>query len=281
MGRLLQRMTALAYPHDKLQIIVIDDASSDRTGQIAEEYSKRCKHITVLHRDKEDGGRGKASALNFGLKHATGEIMLCFDADYYPQKDIVKKLVKEFADPTVGAVQGRRVVLNEAQSLVTRLVTLERIGGYRIDKEARDTLGLIPQFGGTVGGFRRGIIEALGGFDEGMLAEDMDLTFQVYLAGFKVRYVAAAECYEEAVADWRAYWRQRHRWAQGHMQVCFKNVFRVLKSKKLSFKEKVDGILLLHVYFMPIITLISFCAGALLILLEPSQLVVALWILVF
>lgn len=84
--RLLQRMTELAYPQDKLQIIVIDDASSDRTGQIAEEYSKRCKHITVLHRGKEDGGRGKASALNFGLKHATGEIVLCFDADYYPQK---------------------------------------------------------------------------------------------------------------------------------------------------------------------------------------------------
>ncbi|MCW4008582.1 MAG: glycosyltransferase family 2 protein [Candidatus Bathyarchaeota archaeon] len=192
----------------------------------------------------------------------------------------MKKLVKEFADPEVGAVQGRPVVLNEAQSLVTRLVTLERIGGYRIDQEARVALGLIPQFGGTVGGFRRRIIEALGGFDEAMLAEDTDLTFQVYLAGFKVRYVADAECYEEAFADWRAYWRQRHRWAQGHMQVCFKNVLRVLKSKKLSLKEKIDGILLLHVYFMPIITLISFCAGTLLILLEPSQLVVALWILV-
>ena len=279
-SQLLQRMLELTYPRDKLQIIVIDDASSDGTGQIAEEYSKRCERIKVLHRDKNAGGKGKAAALNFGLEYAKGEIVLCFDADYYPQKDIVEKLVKEFADPTVGAVQGRPVVLNEAQSVVTRLVTLERIGGYRIDQEARDALGLIPQFGGTVGGFRLSILKELGGFDESMLAEDTDLTFQIYLAGFKIRYVADAECYEEAVTNWKAYWRQRHRWALGHMQVCFKNAFSVLKSKKLNFKEKIDGLLILHVYFMPVITMLAFIAGALLIIFEPSQLVYTFWLLV-
>ncbi len=67
--------------------------------------------------------------MNAGFKCATGEIVLCFDADYYPQKDIVEKLAKEFADPNVGAVQGRVVVLNEPQNIVTRLVALERIGG--------------------------------------------------------------------------------------------------------------------------------------------------------
>jgi cellulose synthase/poly-beta-1,6-N-acetylglucosamine synthase-like glycosyltransferase len=79
--------------------------------------------------------------MNAGLKRATGEIVLCFDADYYPQQDIVEKLVREFVDPSVGAVQGRPVVWNEAQNAVTRLVTLERIGGYRVDQEARDNLG--------------------------------------------------------------------------------------------------------------------------------------------
>jgi cellulose synthase/poly-beta-1,6-N-acetylglucosamine synthase-like glycosyltransferase len=152
--RLLQRMTELTYPRDRLQVIVIDDASSDGTGQIAEEYSRRCGCIEVLHRYKKAGGKGKASALNSGLEHSTSEIVLCFDADYYPQREIVEKLVKEFVDPTVGAVQGRPVVLNEAQNVVTRLVTLERIGGYRVDQEARDNLGLIPQFGGTYGNWR-------------------------------------------------------------------------------------------------------------------------------
>jgi cellulose synthase/poly-beta-1,6-N-acetylglucosamine synthase-like glycosyltransferase len=279
-GRLLQRMTELTYPKDKLQIITIDDASSDRTRQIAEEFSKRDSLIEVLHRDKKTGGKGKASAMNAGLKLSTGEIILCFDADYYPQREIVEKLVKKFADPTVGAVQGRPVVLNEAQNVVTRLVTLERIGGYRVDQEARDNLGLIPQFGGTVGGFRRSVLEKIGGFDESMLTEDTDLTFQVYLAGFKVHYVGDAECYEEAVDSWKAYWRQRHRWARGHMQVCFKHAPHVLRSKKLNIKEKIDGLLLLHVYFMHVLTLIAFFAGFSLILSVSSQLVNALWFFV-
>ena len=89
-----------------------------------------------------------------------------------------------------------------------------------------------------------------------------------------------AECYEEAVANWRAYWRQRHRWARGHMQVCFKHTPRVLRSKKLNMKEKIDGLLLLHVYFMPVLTLVAFLAGVTLIISQSSQLANMLWLLV-
>lgn len=279
-GKLLQRMTELTYPRQKTQVILIDDASSDGTGRIAREFATRYSFIEVLSRDKETGGKGKASALNAGLKLATGEIMVCFDADYYPQVDIVEKLVKKFADPTVGAVQGRPVVLNESQNIVTRLVTLERIGGFRVDQQARDILGLIPQFGGTVGGFRRSILEELGGFDESMLTEDTDLTFHIYLLGFKIAYAGDAECYEEAVCTLKAYWRQRYRWARGHMQVCFKHEFNVVRSKKLSAKEKLDGLLLLHVYFMPVITMLSFFLGAFLILYDSSRLIYTLWFFV-
>ncbi len=279
-GQLLQQMTKLTYPHDKLQVITIDDASSDDTRQIAEEFSNRHPFMEVLHRNEKPGGKGKASAMNAGLSRSTGEIVLCFDADYYPQKGIVEKLVKKFVDPAVGAVQGRPIVLNEAQNVVTRIITLERIGGYRIDQEARDALGLIPQFGGTVGGFRRSVLQEIGGFDESMLTEDTDLTFQIYLAGYKVRYVGDAECYEEAVDNWKAYWKQRHRWARGHMQVCFKHTPHVLRSKKLSPKEKIDGLLLLHVYFMPVLTLISFSVGIFLTLFASSQIINALWFFV-
>jgi len=278
-GRLLQKMTELSYPKDKLEIILINDASTDNTGRIAEDYSNQHKLIKVLHRDKQTGGKGKASALNAALKQAIGEIVLCFDADYLPHSDIIAKIVEKFSDPSVGAVQGRPVVLNEPRNIVTRLITLERIGGYRVDQEARDILGLIPQFGGTVGGFRRSIVSGFGGFDESMLTEDTDLTFQIYLAGYKIRYAGDAECYEEAVDTWKAYWRQRHRWAKGHMQVCFKHEYQVLTSKKLRWKEKIDGLLLLHIYFMPIITFLSFLAGGSLILFG-SPVAGALWFVV-
>ena len=270
-GRLLDRLTELTYPEDKTQIIVIDDASTDSTGEITERYAKNFNHIKVLHRNKKEGGRGKAAALNAGLKHATGEIILCFDADYYPQRDIVEKLTREFIDPKVGAVQGRVTVLNEPQNIVTRFVALERIGGYRVDQKARDYLGLIPQFGGTVGGFRRSLLESLGGWDEFILAEDTDLTFQVYLAGYKVRYVEDAECYEEAVENWRDYWKQRYRWAKGHMQTFFKHWLKVLKSKNLTLREKADGLLLLNVYFMPILVLLSWILIISLFSIEQPQ----------
>jgi cellulose synthase/poly-beta-1,6-N-acetylglucosamine synthase-like glycosyltransferase len=256
-GRILQRMSQLTYPIGKLQIIVVDDASTDSTGKIAKQYSEAYRFITVLHRNEQEGRRGKAAAMNAGLKHARGEIILCFDADYYPQKDIVEQLVKPFEDPKVGAVQGRVTVLNEPNNLVTRLVALERTGGYRIDQQARDSLGLITQFGGTVGGFRKSLLESLGGWDESILAEDTDLTFRVYLEGFKVRYVNDAECYEEAVENWRAYWKQRYRWSRGHMQCAFKHLFNVLRSMNLTLKQKIDAVLLLNVYFMPILVLLS------------------------
>jgi cellulose synthase/poly-beta-1,6-N-acetylglucosamine synthase-like glycosyltransferase len=148
-GRLLQRITELTYPKEKLQVIVINDASSDQTGAIAEDYKNKYLFMEVLNRNKSLGGKGKASAMNDGFSKSTGEIVLCFDADSYPQIDIVEKLAGEFIDPKVGAVQGRVVVLNEPQNIITRLVALERIGGYRVDQEARDNLGLIVQFGGT------------------------------------------------------------------------------------------------------------------------------------
>jgi len=269
LSRLLQRMTKLTYPKDKLQVIVIDDASTDQTGKIANEFSRMFSFIKVIHRSPKEGRRGKSNALNEGLKHASGEIVLCFDADYYPQRDIVEKLVAYFIDPEVGAVQGRVTVLNEPTSLVSRLVALERIGGYRVDQLARDDLRLIPQYGGTVGGFRRCLLESLGGWDTKVLAEDTDLTFRVVLAGYRIRYVNEAECYEEAVDSWRAYWRQRSRWAKGHMQCFFKHVWPVLKSGNLRFREKIDGLLLLSVYFVPILVGLSWVLGAFVFFLAP------------
>jgi cellulose synthase/poly-beta-1,6-N-acetylglucosamine synthase-like glycosyltransferase len=276
-GRLLQRLTELLYPKDKTQVVVIDDVSADSTGKIVDEYSEKYGYITALHRNKREGGRGKASALNAGFKCSHGEIIICFDADYYPQRDILEKLVRVFADPKVGAVQGRVTVLNEPQNIVTRLVALERIGGYRIDQEARDSLGLIPQFGGTVGGFRRSLLEQLGGWDESVLAEDTDLTFSVYLKGYKVRYINDAESYEEAVENWHDYRKQRYRWAKGHMQCFFKHWLNVLKSKNLTIKEKIDGLFLLNTYFMPVFTLFAWIIGVLLFFLRFSQLLGILW----
>jgi len=258
-GNLLKRMTELTYPRENLEVIVIDDGSTDMTGEIADKYARDHKFIKALHRQK--GGIGKPAALNEGLKFSNGEIILTFDADYYPQRDIIEKLVAPFVDPEVGAVQGRVTVLNEEDSLVSKIVTMERIGGYRIDQQAREELALIPQYGGTVGGFRGDLLKMIGGWDPDMLTEDTDLTVRLIVQGYQVRYVSDAEAYEEAVTTWKAYWGQRYRWARGHMQCAVKHLRNVLNAPHLSLYEKTELTLLLCVYFMPILVLLGWIVG--------------------
>lgn len=270
-SRILRRMAELDYPKARLQIIVIDDASTDNTGILVNQFASNDSSVEIMRRTAKEGGKGKAAALNAGLKLARNDIIICFDADYYPQVDILRKLAAPFGDPKVGLVQGRVTVLNEPHNLVTRLVALERVGGYRVDQQARETLQLIPQFGGTVGGIRRSLLLSLGGWNESTLAEDTDLTFRVALAGFKTCYVNAAECYEEAVENWHAYWRQRYRWARGHMQCAFRHSRAVLTSKRLTLREKVDGLLLLNLYFMPVVALLLWVTFIPLFLLETGS----------
>lgn len=262
-GRLLKRITEFTYPKEKLQVVVVDDGSTDNTGRIVDDFARRYGFIKALHRHS---ATGKSAALNEALKHVTGKFVYFFDADYIPDRDFVERLNHAFSDLKVGAVQGNVRVLNEDR-LVSNVVSLERVGGFRVDQLARDILGLVPQFGGTAAGVRRSLLESLGGFDGNVLAEDTDLTFRIYLAGFKVRYVLNAGSYEEAVDGWRKYWRQRSRWARGHMQCAFKHLWPLMKSRNLTLREKLDGFLLLNVYFVPVLVGFRWLFGGLCFLL--------------
>jgi len=93
------------------------------------------------------------------------------------------------------------------------------------------------------------------------LTEDTDLTFRCRLRRYKVRYVNGAESYEEAAEDWHSYYHQRSRWAKGHMQCAFRYSPKLLHCKDLRFKEKVDGLLLLNIYFVPLIVALAWILG--------------------
>lgn len=270
-GRLLQRLTELTYPKDKFEVIVINDHSEDATSRIVESCTLRYPDlIKVVNRDV--GGNGKAEALNVGLRFAGGDFICCFDADYVPQTDILEKMLPYFLNPHVGAVQGRVSVSNERESWIARIVALERIGGYRVSQYARDRLGLVPQFAGTVGLIRRDLLLRFGGFNPNVLAEDTDLTLRFRLAGYRVKYVNYAESGEEGVVGLRQYWSQRSRWAKGHMQCAFEYIPPLLRSKRMSLKEKIDGLMLLSVYFVPILVMLSWFSLFALFLVRPPTL---------
>jgi cellulose synthase/poly-beta-1,6-N-acetylglucosamine synthase-like glycosyltransferase len=250
------------YPNELLEVIPIDDQSGDATPALLYEYSERFSFIRPIYNLM--GERGKAAALNRALRLASHEIVLVFDADYTPGRDVIRELAMAFIDPEVGAVMGRVVPRNSAVNLLTRLLALERSGGYQVDQQARFNLDLFPQYGGTVGGFRRSVVVEMGGFDTLTLAEDTDLTVRLFIDGWRVLYANRAECYEEVPETWDIRFRQLRRWARGHNRACFLHIGALLRSRKLTARQKLDGALLLFIYTVPPILLSGIAVNALL-----------------
>lgn len=250
-GQLLKRLIGLSYK-GSYDVIVVDDASQDRTGEIADKIAAatRKPRIHVVHR--AEGGYGKPLALNEALAYASGEILVFFDADYIPKKGVIQLLLRGFSRPDVAAVQGYISVRNHSRALISKVVRLERLAGYRISQHARGELGLMPQLGGTVMAVRRQVLKELSGFNPEALAEDTDLTVRLILHGYRVHYRLDARSSEEAVESIRAYWRQRHRWALGHMQCALRYSVKILRSR-LSLRTKLDAVLCLGTYFLPLL----------------------------
>jgi cellulose synthase/poly-beta-1,6-N-acetylglucosamine synthase-like glycosyltransferase len=259
-GAVLESLLEADYPHEKLRILAIDDRSKDETGRIVDEIARRHPSlVTPFHRT--EGKAGKAAALEDAMKRVADDIVLVFDADYIPGKGLLKQLVAPFFDPEVGAVMGRVIPHNVETNLLTRALDLERSGGYQVDQQARMNLHLVPQFGGTVGGIRRRALESLGGWDTGSLTEDTDATFRLMLAGWKVVYQNRSECYEQVPESWPMRMRQLLRWARGHNQAMAKHSRHILFNKLTTFREKLDGLLLLHIYLMSVILLVGWSLG--------------------
>lgn len=236
------------YPHDRLRIVPIDDRSTDRTGEILRNYAASHPQL-IAPVTRRDGQAGKAAALAEVSPRDGGEIHLVFDADYVPGPKLLKQLVAPFFDPEVGAVMGRVVPHNVGTGLLTRLLDLERAGGYQVDQQARMNMGLVPQYGGTVGGVRREALAGVGGWRTDTLAEDTDMTFRLLLKGWQVVYQNRSECYEEVPEEWQARVRQIRRWAHGHNQSLGRYLLALLRRPShVSVAQMLDGALLLGVF---------------------------------
>lgn len=251
---ILKALLEVDYPEDRLTIIPVNDRSTDRTREIIDEIAEQNPRIEPFHRVM--GKPGKAAALKDAMARVNTELVLVFDADYIPGKALIRQLVTPFFDPEIGAVMGRVVPLNVSKKLLTRLLDLERSGGYQVDQQARMNLHIVPQYGGTVAGIRKSALDEVGGWNENALAEDTDLTYRLLLAGWKTAYANRAECYEEVPERWPVRVRQIMRWAKGHNQSMVSYILQTAKCRELSCMERVDGVLLLGVYLMgPILLL--------------------------
>jgi cellulose synthase/poly-beta-1,6-N-acetylglucosamine synthase-like glycosyltransferase len=268
----LDALLTCDYPEDRLKIVPIDDRSSDDTRSILVEYAENYPG-RVIPFLRDDGIPGKAAALADAMALHTDEVFLVFDADYIPGTRLLKQLVSPFFDPEVGAVMGRVVPLNVGVSLLTRLLDLERAGGYQVDQQARMNLRLVPQYGGTVGGVRRAALDNVGGWRVDSLAEDTDLTVRLVIAGWDVVYQNRSECYEEVPETWESRIRQIKRWAKGHNQALRRYLGALIRNRaELPFWQVLDGVLLLGVFVVPLVLLAGWlCTIALFYAGYPPQ----------
>ncbi|MBD3868567.1 MAG: glycosyltransferase family 2 protein [Acidobacteria bacterium] len=267
---LLDALLESDYEKDKLRILPINDRSEDRTREIVDRFAERHPgRITPFHRS--EGNPGKAAALQDAMELVDDDIFLVFDADYIPGKGLIKQLVAPFFDPEVGATMGRVVPHNVKKNLLTRICDLERAGGYQVDQQARMNLLLVPQYGGTVGGIRKQALLNAGGWRTDALAEDTDATFRLLLDGWKVVYQNRSECYEQAPTTWGMRMRQIMRWARGHNQVMARYAGRLLFNRRIRLREKLDGMMLLHIYLLSPVLLIGWGLGLVLWFLGVSK----------
>ncbi len=231
--RLLDAISQLDYPLDKLDVQVLDD-STDETVAVAkglvEHYAARGFPITYHHRTNREGF--KAGALANGLKSAKGEFVAIFDADFTPPPDFLLKTIHHLHDPKIGMVQTRWTHINRNYSFLTEVEAILLDGHFVLEHSGRARSGVFFNFNGTAGVWRRTAIEEAGGWQHDTLTEDTDLSYRAQLKGWKFIYLQDVECPAELPVEMTAFKTQQARWAKGLIQTGKKVLPRIMKSKE-------------------------------------------------
>ncbi|MGY0069063.1 bifunctional polysaccharide deacetylase/glycosyltransferase family 2 protein [Streptomyces sp. QTS137] len=209
-------LRSLAGSTHPIEIVVVDDGSTDGTADIAE--SLGLPNVRVVRQ----ANAGKPAALNNGVRHAGHDIVVMMDGDTVFEPDTVRHLVQPFADPGVGAVAGNAKVGNR-RTLIGAWQHIEYVMGFNLDRRMYDLLRCMPTIPGAIGAFRREAVLRAGGMSEDTLAEDTDITIALHRAGWRVVYQEHARAWTEAPGSLKQLWSQRYRWSYGTMQALWKH----------------------------------------------------------
>jgi cellulose synthase/poly-beta-1,6-N-acetylglucosamine synthase-like glycosyltransferase len=249
--RLIDSIVRLDWPRDRLQIQVLDDSTDETIAMaklLVEGYHAQGINIELVHRTDRSGF--KAGALREGLKSATGEFIVIFDADFVPDPDWLHKTVPYFLDrPRLGMIQTRWAHLNYNYSLLTRSQALALDGHFTVEQTARQRSGLLMNFNGTAGIWRRECITDAGGWQADTVSEDMDLSYRAQLRGWQCLFLPDVGTPSEVPPQLAAFKRQQFRWAKGSIQ-CLKKLGWSVATARLPLVVRWQALVHLSTYLI-------------------------------
>lgn len=240
--RLIDAVARLKYPREKFDIQLLDDSTDETVAIIAAkvaEYQQQGIDIEHIRRPERTGF--KAGALAYGLAFAKGEFIAIFDADFVPDPDFLLKTIPHFSDSKVAIVQTRWEHLNEDFSLITQLQAFGLNAHFIIEQSGRYAAGLLANFNGTGGVWRKVAIADAGGWQSDTLTEDLDLSYRAQLRGWKFLYRQDIGSPAELPVAMNAMKSQQYRWMKGAAECARKLFMKVLRTPGVSLSMKIHA----------------------------------------
>ncbi len=230
---IVKEMTELNYPN--YELIMINDGSSDDTGQVLKNIVAMYDNVRVIDLKKNCG---KANALYLGAIASKGEILVGVDADSYLDKNALRYLVSHFINKQngerVGAVTGNPRVRNRG-TLLGKIQLCEYASIISLIKRTQRVLGKVMTVSGVCVAYRKKALLECGFWDRDMMTEDIAVTWKLEKNFWDVRYEPRALCWMLVPETIKGLWRQRKRWAEGGLEVIFRHfdIFRSWKRRRM------------------------------------------------
>ena len=248
--RCLESIIASHYPDEKLEIIVIDDGSTDETAALAKSYSKH----TVRVKSRPNGGRD--AARNYGLFCANGEFLVMVDADSVIAPDALSIIAGALqTDENLGGVAGDIRVRNTS-GFLTKIQAIEYVFSINTFRRACSFFDAVPIAPGALSGFRREALGDVFGFDPDTVTEDFDTTVKILDNGWDVKQVSALS-FTTAPTTLSELYRQRIRWYTGGLQCIMKHRHVFSKSGSNYLQQFSLPFLALSYLFRPIVGVVA------------------------
>lgn len=257
-SKTVESLLALDYPHDRYEIIVINDNSSDNSAELLGEIQRRNpqRNLIIINTDAVTGGKGKSNALNIGFARSRGELIAIYDADNTPERTALKYLVAEIInDSTLGAVIGKFRTRNRDATLLTRFINIETLSFQWMAQAGRWKLFKLCTIPGTNFIMRRSIVESIGGWDVKAIAEDTEISFRIYMMGYRIKFQPKSVTWEQEPQTVKVWFKQRTRWAKGNIYVIVKNLPLLFDRK--AAKIRFDILYYVSIYFLLLISLVT------------------------